>query len=386
MTTSRSAGLSIFFIFAIPCFAASPESQHHSYPMANEAKAASEESDKTFAALMKCIKANRKSPDDPNYRSEEIDLCSAERAANKEAGIQFGVAMSKAHSARAKYRGQAEFADIKSEYRKKTPEELSRALNQCGLFNQSEFKAGHMRSVECEVADEEDGARRKEKFKTYSDRQLKEFGDNNCGMENREKLKFTGRDCVQAGEVEIERNRRKEMTNRSAQQSPPIKTQRPSPAIKVYKPVPANIVAGATSLPPDPGRIGKQTLAGVDSDNDGVRDDIQRYIALTYPASVKTRAALTQFAKGMQMELLAAASKEKALAAAEQTGNAQYCLHYLFKLDADPLWQELRAQYLNTRERSRAYGDYSHLLNGMVEQLPRDLKSRCEFDPDSLPN
>ena len=158
------------------------------------------------------------------------------------------------------------------------------------------------------------------------------------------------------------------------------------PAAMGFKPVPANVFAGASNLPPDPGQAGKQTLAGVDSDNDGVRDDIQRYIALTYPASVKTRAALTQFTKGMQMELLAAASEEKALAAAEQTGNAQYCLHYLFKLDADPLWQALRAQHLNTRERSRAYGDYNHLLDGMVEQLPRDLKSRCVFDPDALPN
>src|SRR5216683_231714 len=37
------------------------------------------------------------------------------------------------------------------------------------------------------------------------------------------------------------------------------------------------------TLPPDPGAAGKATLQGIDSDGDGVRDDIQRYIALTYP-------------------------------------------------------------------------------------------------------
>ena len=32
-------------------------------------------------------------------------------------------------------------------------------------------------------------------------------------------------------------------------------------------------------IPPDPGRReGNRTLLGVDSDNDGVRDDVQRYI------------------------------------------------------------------------------------------------------------
>lgn len=36
----------------------------------------------------------------------------------------------------------------------------------------------------------------------------------------------------------------------------------------------------STTLPPDPGEAGMVTLEGIDSDNDGVRDDIQRWIAL----------------------------------------------------------------------------------------------------------
>ena len=35
-------------------------------------------------------------------------------------------------------------------------------------------------------------------------------------------------------------------------------------------------------LPPDPGEAGRRTLAGIDSDRDGIRDDLQRYVALTY--------------------------------------------------------------------------------------------------------
>lgn len=36
------------------------------------------------------------------------------------------------------------------------------------------------------------------------------------------------------------------------------------------------------SLPPDPGEAGKATLAGVDSNNNGVRDDVERWIAFGF--------------------------------------------------------------------------------------------------------
>jgi hypothetical protein len=55
-------------------------------------------------------------------------------------------------------------------------------------------------------------------------------------------------------------------------------------------------------LPPDPGAAGNATLAGIDSDGDGVRDDVQRYIGLTYPQSAKERAALTQAAVALEDE------------------------------------------------------------------------------------
>ncbi|MCI5224352.1 MAG: hypothetical protein D3924_17205 [Candidatus Electrothrix sp. AR4] len=55
-------------------------------------------------------------------------------------------------------------------------------------------------------------------------------------------------------------------------------------------------------LPSDPGEAGKQTLLGTDSDNDGVRDDVQIAIARHYPESEdeKARLALEQFAASLQ--------------------------------------------------------------------------------------
>jgi len=63
------------------------------------------------------------------------------------------------------------------------------------------------------------------------------------------------------------------------------------------RPLPITLLVTVVPLPPDPGEAGKVTLEGIDSDGDGVRDDVQRYIALTYPDSEKTRLALTQHAK-----------------------------------------------------------------------------------------
>jgi len=49
-----------------------------------------------------------------------------------------------------------------------------------------------------------------------------------------------------------------------------------------------------TNLPPDPGQAGKLTIDGIDVDKDGVRDDVQRWIAQNWGHSqlaVKARPA-----------------------------------------------------------------------------------------------
>jgi hypothetical protein len=51
------------------------------------------------------------------------------------------------------------------------------------------------------------------------------------------------------------------------------------------------------NLPPDPGEAGKATIDGIDADKDGMRDDVQRYIAENWshsPIAVKQLTALAQ--------------------------------------------------------------------------------------------
>jgi hypothetical protein len=53
-------------------------------------------------------------------------------------------------------------------------------------------------------------------------------------------------------------------------------------------------------LPPDPGEAGKTTLAGIDSNNDGVRDDLEREIIYMYPQNQEVRKVLRAMVKKEQ--------------------------------------------------------------------------------------
>lgn len=160
----------------------------------------------------------------------------------------------------------------------------------------------------------------------------------------------------------------------------------------ISQPLPIQIIVASNPiglLPPDPGNDGKATLAGIDSDNDGVRDDIERYIWLTYPHSQKTRLALTSDAIAMQAALLSRGDPALASGASDALGRAAYCLWYIYDGPASfPVSNNVEALYLNTSERSRAYKAYFGLLNGQfVPGVPESQrKAQCAFDPDTLPN
>ena len=156
-------------------------------------------------------------------------------------------------------------------------------------------------------------------------------------------------------------------------------------ALSLLLAVPAG--AGDT-LPPDPGAAGKATLEGIDSDGDGVRDDIQRYIALTYPDSRKVRLALTTLAITQQDALRDAGDKAASINHARRQHRALECLEFLRGYDSMQLWKPLLARIFNTKLRSRAYVAYNRQLAGQVfVATPRaKLKTACTFDPDQVEN
>lgn len=144
-------------------------------------------------------------------------------------------------------------------------------------------------------------------------------------------------------------------------------------------------------LPPDPGPAGMTTLAGIDSDGDGVRDDVQRYIDLTYLQSAKERAALTQTALALEAQLTGTS------AGTQQLGNAMDCLNSdLMTSDADvvggktahDVYLSLRAVVLNTPDRAKAFVQADSSSGAAVRfSTPYAQKaSRCLIDPSLFPN
>jgi hypothetical protein len=142
-------------------------------------------------------------------------------------------------------------------------------------------------------------------------------------------------------------------------------------------------------LPPDPGASGTLTLAGVDSDQDGVRDDLQRFIALTYPNSAKTRGALTDMAKALQAMILAA-NPTDSVNSTVQFAHAYECTGSISDpFTAADLAANLGSQALNTLARSQAYLASDEEFSGQPYTLAPTAaaqKALCSFNPDLLPN
>ena len=143
-------------------------------------------------------------------------------------------------------------------------------------------------------------------------------------------------------------------------------------------------------LPPDPGEAGKATLEGIDSDGDGVRDDVQRYIALTYPESERTRAALTQQIIVDQNVLLNAKNNQELEVVAQSIADVQNCMAYIFGsvLEARKIRKQLEEEIFNTPERIEAWElANKHLIRQQVTSARTgNKKSRCSFNPDEMRN
>ncbi len=146
----------------------------------------------------------------------------------------------------------------------------------------------------------------------------------------------------------------------------------------------------AVTLPPDPGAAGLATLAGIDSDGDGVRDDVQRFVVLSYPDSQRTQAALLQLAKGYAAWLSVAAQDTNAAYDAEQKSQrAMECVYAVAASDvAYSAINEIKLQVLNTDARQDVFYATDAMLSGGVFETTPDYQSgvTCAFNPQALPN
>ena len=130
---------------------------------------------------------------------------------------------------------------------------------------------------------------------------------------------------------------------------------------------------------------GDNTLAGIDSDKDGVRDDVQYWIAINHSNSEKIRMALTQIAKVNQRYILNASDPVLSKAIAREVIASIDCLVYVSPVSFNDISIELESIFFNTYERSKARAQADHHSSGTVFGSG-DPKQGCDFDPDLLPN
>lgn len=141
-------------------------------------------------------------------------------------------------------------------------------------------------------------------------------------------------------------------------------------------------------LPPDPGPAGDATLEGVDVNNNGIRDDIERWIYLTYPDSEKMRRALFQEYYPMQNMIIHAYQQDRDAVYNDMDAmqRSSECLYYVHPDSPHIISKELEALIVNTDERFYAYMEASRMLGGgSFSGRPMSRwKYSCNFNPDEL--
>lgn len=145
-------------------------------------------------------------------------------------------------------------------------------------------------------------------------------------------------------------------------------------------------------LPPKPDmQVNDSTIAGIDANDNGVRDDIEWWIytkmdILKY--SKVERSIAMQDAKTLQKILI---NPENAKLLVEEFNRGAHCFWYyrLGYLDAYPtnyriFNEKFKDIAINTKERQKAYRRYNFLLSGDIYPMGKIHPNQCDFDIDTM--
>ena len=145
------------------------------------------------------------------------------------------------------------------------------------------------------------------------------------------------------------------------------------------------------NLPPDPGADADKTIAGIDANKNGIRDDVELAIFKEYPDSAKTRAVLLQYALALQMEVTQSiVNMGTATAVAEDGGRAYACVGKITPRDDMKKYSEIvdarrgfiENKQLNTEARKKAQHDF---YEGNLDSFTLPHES-CDIDISTLPD
>ncbi len=148
-------------------------------------------------------------------------------------------------------------------------------------------------------------------------------------------------------------------------------------------------------LPPEPDpAVNNATLLGIDSNNNGVRDDVERYVIQTYKDEKIAVEIGFQVARAFNVVI---ENPENAKEVDRVLTAAQDCAGY-FEDDADEFGdpilldtdivtsKKFKSIMLNTASRIRAYLEYNRNLSGGVFTLTHadKEKEKCTFDVEQM--
>ena len=150
------------------------------------------------------------------------------------------------------------------------------------------------------------------------------------------------------------------------------------------------------NLPPDPGAEADKTVAGVDFNKNGIRDDVELAIFKAYPNSAKTRAVLLQYALALQMEAVQkVVNKETVIATVQEEDRADICVadalvprknpessrEYSDIEKIDTYIDFVKKIQLNIEARKKARTDFYEKIGSY-----NSLSNKCDIDYLLLPN
>ena len=145
-------------------------------------------------------------------------------------------------------------------------------------------------------------------------------------------------------------------------------------------------------LPPEPDEtLNNSTLLGIDTNNNDVRDDVERWIYKTYKDKHPIHIDIAmQGAREFKLILESAENaKEIHYSATAYIDCESYYKYYAKYFNEEILIKDnfdleyLRSKiYFNTKQRKARYIEYDKLLSGDSYSLPKieDLKSKCDFN------
>ena len=136
-------------------------------------------------------------------------------------------------------------------------------------------------------------------------------------------------------------------------------------------------------VPPDPGATKDDTVAGIDTDNNGIRDEIDRWIATQYGSTPGTAEAIGMLAKvGQKLMLSSPKTKTEALNIAYESIDTGGCVgDKLMKdnINAGSVFNELMLRTYNTKARINARKTVFELA-GMIIRNVNDNTIICPYE------